>query len=167
MNINFKNLEIWQLSYKFMTEIYSITRDFPPHEENNMSSQLRRASLSVPVNIAEGSASPSNRDFFKFLCIAYKSAKECECLLLAARDVGYVTNERYEELAVLLDHATAKLYKYLKRIEEVCGFHGFEYNQGCSIKESDCAVFLAKSSLKLRGLPCSSRSFGSCRPQWI
>jgi len=130
MNINYKNLEIWQLSYKFMVEIYDLTRSFPTYEENNMSSQLRRASLSVPVNIAEGSASPSNRDFFKFLCIAYKSAKECECLILAARDVGYVKPEKHAELSALLDHAAAKLYKYLKRVEEICGFHGFEYNQG-------------------------------------
>ena len=130
MNINFKNLEIWQLSYKYMVDVYALTKTFPSYEEQNMASQMRRAALSVPINIAEGSASPSNRDYFKFLCIAYKSGKESECLLLAARDVGYVTEEKHTELSQLLNHAMAKLYKYLKRVEQICGFVGFEYNQG-------------------------------------
>lgn len=67
---HFKDLEIWKLSRLFCSEIYTITVSFPETEKFGLTNQLRRASVSVPSNIAEGASRKSNKDFARFLEIA-------------------------------------------------------------------------------------------------
>jgi four helix bundle protein len=69
----FKDLEIWKSSRKFCSEIYNITSNFPESEKFGLTNQLRRASVSVPSNIAEGCSRRSNKDFSRFLEIAIGS----------------------------------------------------------------------------------------------
>lgn len=89
----FKELEIWKQSRLFCSEIYSITASFPSDEKFGLTNQLRRASVSIPSNIAEGCSRISNKDFSRFLEIAIGSAYEIETQLLIATDLGFITSE--------------------------------------------------------------------------
>lgn len=94
----FKELEIWKKSRKFCSEIYNITADFPAEEKFGLTNQLRRASVSIPSNIAEGSSRNSQKDFSRFLEIAIGSAYEIETQLLIATDLGFLKIESLEIL---------------------------------------------------------------------
>lgn len=95
---DFKNLKIWQLSREFVKNIYDITEHFPKHEFHSMTNQLRRASYSIPSNIAEGSGKNSQKDFARYLSIVNGSVKECECFLILSKDLEYITQKEFNEL---------------------------------------------------------------------
>jgi len=95
----FKDLEIWKKSREFCSSIYEVTSKFPDSEKFGLTNQLRRASVSIPSNIAEGSSRHSNKDFLRFLQITLGSAYEVETQLLIAFDLKFIEQE---ELDVLL-----------------------------------------------------------------
>jgi four helix bundle protein len=99
----FKDLEIWKLSRLFCSQIYSATASFPESEKFGLTNQLRRASVSVPSNIAEGCSRSSNKDFSRFLEIAIGSIYEIETQLLIAFDLGYINQLKLDELIYNLD----------------------------------------------------------------
>ena len=74
-----------------MLQIYRLTKSFPPEERYGLTSQLRRAALSVPTNVAEGSKRLTNPEYARFLNIAEASLAETEYLLMVSRDLGYLT----------------------------------------------------------------------------
>lgn len=94
----FKELEIWRKSRIFCSEIYNATSDFPTDEKFGLTNQLRRASVSIPSNIAEGSSRNSQKDFSRFLEIAIGSAYEIETQLLIASDLGFLKIENLKSL---------------------------------------------------------------------
>lgn len=96
---NYKKLEIWKKSREFCSEIYMITASFPNEEKFGLTSQLRRASISIPCNIAEGSSRKSQKDFAHFLTIAIGSAYEIETQILIALDLNLIALERQESLS--------------------------------------------------------------------
>jgi len=98
MQKGYKKLEVWKLANEFMILAYKYTKDFPRDEEFGLTSQLRRAVLSIPTNIVEGQASISKKEFLNFLNIANRSLVETEYLLEVACALGYLTKERLEEL---------------------------------------------------------------------
>ena len=89
----YKELEIWKKSRLFCSQIYEITSKFPSDEKFGLTNQLRRASVSIPSNIAEGSSRSSNKDFSRFLEIAVGSAYEVETQLLIATDLDLINKE--------------------------------------------------------------------------
>lgn len=99
----FKDLDIWKLSRKYCSEIYLVTSHFPDQEKFGLTNQLRRASVSVPSNIAEGSSRSSHKDFSRFLEIAIGSMFEIETQLLIAFDLGYINQAKLEELTLNLE----------------------------------------------------------------
>lgn len=92
----FKELEIWKRSRLFCSKIYTITSNFPESEKFGLTNQLRRASVSIPSNIAEGSSRNSNKDFARFLQIALGSAYEIETQLLIAQDLNFIKDSELE-----------------------------------------------------------------------
>ncbi|WP_282071857.1 four helix bundle protein [Polaribacter atrinae] len=86
----YKDLKFWQLSRAFCTDIYIITKSFPIDEKFGLISQLRRAVVSIPSNIAEGAARSSNKDFKRFLRISLGSCYEIETQLLISFDLGFL-----------------------------------------------------------------------------
>lgn len=82
----YKDLKFWQLGREFCSEIYSITAVFPENEKFGLTSQLRRACISIPSNIAEGASRKSNKDFSRFLFMALGSCYEIETQLLISSD---------------------------------------------------------------------------------
>ena len=99
----FKDLEIWKKSRLFCTSIYQITSKFPESEKFGLTNQLRRASVSIPSNRAEGSSRQSNKDFSRFLRITLGSAYEIETQLLIAFDLSFIEKEELDPLLNELD----------------------------------------------------------------
>ena len=94
----FKDLEIWKKSRIFCTAIYKVTSGFPDEEKFGLTNQIRRASVSIISNIAEGCSRKSNKDFSRFLEIAIGSMYEIETQLLISNDVGFLSNKDLETL---------------------------------------------------------------------
>src|SRR5215470_7007719 len=88
----FTDLRVWQKGHAFVLQVYRLTKNFPAEERYGLTSQLRRAALSVPTNIAEGSKRQTNAEYARFLNIAEGSLAESEYLLMVSRDLGYVTD---------------------------------------------------------------------------
>ena len=83
-----KDLEVWKMAIKLTRDVYLITQDYPKTEIYGISSQMRRASVSIGANIAEGAARQSTKDFIRFLYIAQGSASELDTLV----EISYLTN---------------------------------------------------------------------------
>ena len=87
---DYRELLVWQRSHKLVLELYRATQTFPAAERFGLTSQLRRAALSVPTNIAEGARRANPREYANFLNMAQGSLSETEYLLLVSRDLGYI-----------------------------------------------------------------------------
>ncbi len=107
---DFRKLEVWQKSKLFALEIYKICNEFPSFENFALASQMRRCSVSIPSNIAEGSSRKSNLDFSRFVLIALGSAYELETQLEIAYELKYFDEEKHEELKGELTKIQKMLY---------------------------------------------------------
>ncbi|MEN4761483.1 four helix bundle protein [Chryseobacterium sp. C39-AII1] len=90
---NFKELLVWQKSIDFVTEIYKITDTFPKDETFGLKSQVRRASVSIPSNIAEGNSRRSKPDYLQFLKISRGSCAEVETQLIISKNLKFLNEE--------------------------------------------------------------------------
>ena len=113
----YKNMEIFQIGYALSLDIHKILDKFPQKEKDNVTSQMRRAATSIPLNIAEGSVKKSQREFLNYLSYAYGSAKELEVLLSMSKDLKYITKNDHDILFNKLDELMAKLFGFMKNIE--------------------------------------------------
>lgn len=93
---NFRKLSVWQKSVALTTQIYKWLNEFPKEERYNLVSQIMRAAVSVPANIAEGSAKLSDKDFSRFLQISLGSLYELETELLIACNLSFITTQQYD-----------------------------------------------------------------------
>jgi len=92
---NFRNLNIWIKSVELVTEIYRVTEKLPKQERYGLISQMEHAAVSIPANIAEGSAKSSNKDFARFLEMSLGSCYELETELLVSKNLKYISEEIY------------------------------------------------------------------------
>ena len=100
MITSYEDLEIYQQSYKLSLEIHKITQKYPEYERYEIGSQLRRAAISIPLNIAEGyGKKDSAAEFKRFLNIAQGSSNEMKVLVSISKDLGYIDSEMYEKIA--------------------------------------------------------------------
>ena len=115
---DFKKLEVWKLSFELGKKIYKITSNFPKEEIYSLTSQLRRCSLSISANIAEGTGRNSDKDFLRFLYIAMGSLKESENFILMSKDFDYITQQQLTELITDMQITGAKLSSLIKTIKQ-------------------------------------------------
>ncbi len=106
---SFEKLEVWQLSRKLVKVIYELTSKFPSDEKFNLTSQVRRASVSIVSNIAEGSSRTSLKDQIRFLEIAYGSLMELYTQLYIALDLAYITELEMDSISLLVKEISNKL----------------------------------------------------------
>lgn len=111
---NHKDLNVWKDSMILAKDIYNITRNFPKDELYGLTSQIRRCSISVPSNIAEGAARNGDKEFIQFLYIALGSLSEMETQILLSIDFGYLKNDELIKKIVLIRKNLIGLIKYLK-----------------------------------------------------
>ena len=95
---DFRSLKVWEKAHALTLDIYRVTRPFPAEEQYGLTSQLRRASASVPANIAEGCGRGTPNELARFVQIAQGSASEVEYHLLLAHDLGYLSPTDHHRL---------------------------------------------------------------------
>ena len=95
---DFKNLVVWQRAHRLAWDVYDVSQGFPVEERFGLTSQLRRSSVSVATNIAEGSGRGSDADFARFVQISIGSVSELEYQLLLARDLSCLTHSHWSYL---------------------------------------------------------------------
>jgi four helix bundle protein len=115
---DYKKYDIWKLSHFLTLEIYKITEGFPKEEVFGLTSQIRRASSSVGINIVEGCGRGSDEDFKRFLRNASGSAFEVEYILLLSKDLNYISEEKFLELSPKAEELKIKISKLILKIEE-------------------------------------------------
>jgi four helix bundle protein len=114
---NFKELKVWQKAHTIAIRTYFITRQFPKEEVYGLTSQMRRASTSIPTNIAESCGRNSDADFTRFLTIAMGSASELEYLLLLANELQFLDGKLHEELLAVLIEVKKMLYALIIKLK--------------------------------------------------
>lgn len=112
-----KDLEVWKKSIKFVTFIYKITSKFPSEEKFGLCSQLRRASVSIPSNIAEGATRKSKVEFKQFLYVSLASAAEIETQLIISYNLNLITIHEKDSFLTELNTISKMIQGLIKSIE--------------------------------------------------
>ena len=115
----YRKLKIYEESYRVALTVYEITEVFPKEERYAITNQMRRSSLSIPLNIAEGYAKRSSQqEFRRFLMMAIGSSNEMSVLLDFAKDVGYLKQESYETLSKKYDELSRMLNTFIQAVSK-------------------------------------------------
>jgi four helix bundle protein len=114
---NYKELRVWQRSYQLCLETYKATRTFPREERYGLTSQIRRAAVSVPSNIAEGYGRKTTGEYIQALYIAYGSNCELETQILLSCDLGFIRGEDLEGLQKGVGDVERMLKALIKSLE--------------------------------------------------
>lgn len=110
---SFAELKVWQKSHKLVLDIYQMTKDFPKGEQFGLISQMRRAAVSIPANIAEGYRRFTSKDKARLINIAQGSLEELRYYLLLSHDLGYADTDC---LSTNIDEISRMLFAYHKAI---------------------------------------------------
>ena len=114
---SFKELKLWQKAYQLCLEIYKNTKRFPTEEKYGLSSQMRRAAISVPSNIAEGYGRKTIPDYVRCLYIAYGSTCELETQILLSGDLKFLTEDTQSSLVERIKEVERMLMALIKSLE--------------------------------------------------
>jgi len=115
---NFKELKVWQNSRQLVKEVYDLSASFPSTEKYGLVSQLRRCTVSIPTNIAEGSGRNTGKDFAQFLNISLGSAYELETLIILCFDVGLINQDQLSNVLVKLEEIQKMIFGLIKTIRQ-------------------------------------------------
>ena len=113
-----EDLDVWKLSMNLVVDIYTLTKSFPSDEKFGLISQLRRAAVSVPSNIAEGAARKSDKENLQFLYIALGSIAEIETQLLISERLGFCDSGIVLKQTIVVKSKLINFIKYLKSIQK-------------------------------------------------
>jgi four helix bundle protein len=113
---SYKELNVWQKGIELVDKVYQLTDRFPKAELYGLVTQLRRAAVSVPSNIAEGFARQYTKEYLQFLYISLGSCAELETQLIIAQRRGYISEQELKEMEGILDHECRMLANLLKSL---------------------------------------------------
>jgi four helix bundle protein len=111
-----KDLDVWKDGISFVTKVYKITACFPKEEIYGITSQIRRAAISIPSNIAEGAARKSKNEFRQYLYIALGSAAELNTQLIISNNLGFLESDNTEIMSLELDTISRRLQGLIKSL---------------------------------------------------
>lgn len=114
-SMSYKDLIVWQKAMDFVVLIYKITEDFPQKELYGLTSQIRRAAVSIPSNVAEGSKRSSKKDFCNFLRTSLGSAAEIETQIDIAHRIEYFSDKDYDNLGLCLTEIQKMLFALIRK----------------------------------------------------
>jgi four helix bundle protein len=117
---DYKELKVWEKAHRFTLDVYSITANFPKEERYGLISQLRRAALSVPTNLAEGCGRGTDGEMAQFSQITAGSASEADYLLHLCRDLQYLNQDDYASLSIRLIEIRKMLTALIKTLRANC-----------------------------------------------
>jgi len=112
-----RNLIAWKKSLELAREIYKVTATFPKSEEYGLTSQMRRAAVSIPSNLAEGAARKGSKEFKQFLNIAQGSISELDTQIELSKMLNYIENDVYESTMTKMTEISKMLYGLAKIIK--------------------------------------------------
>ncbi len=115
---NFREYTNWQKAIDLCVDVYKMTESFPKKETYALSDQLQRAAVSIPSNIAEGSSRKSELEFAHFLEISLGSSFEVETQLIIAQKIGYISQEKYDEMFSKVDEIEKITNSMVARIRQ-------------------------------------------------
>jgi four helix bundle protein len=114
---NYKQLDVWKVAMELVTEIYRLAKEYPKDELYALTSQTKRAAVSISANIAEGLGRQYKKDTLQFLHIARGSLYELETLLIVAKNVEILNEEKFNNTAMLWQRAAQLLNGFIKYYE--------------------------------------------------
>ncbi|MEN2486978.1 four helix bundle protein [Flavobacterium sp. B11] len=114
---NFRTLLVWQKSMTLITKIYSLTNKFPKEEVFGLTSQIKRSSISIPSNIAEGYGRESNKELLRFLSISIGSLFEMQTQLEIAKNISYLKEDDFNNLYEDTREIERMLVSFIKKIK--------------------------------------------------
>lgn len=116
---SYKELLIWQKGIKIVVLIYKLTKDFPKEEIYALTSQLKRASVSIPSNIAEGFGRQTDKSFNHFLNIARSSLNEIETQLIISKELDFVIDDNlFNEILFLIEEESKMIHAFSKNLKD-------------------------------------------------
>ncbi len=115
----YKELIIWRKSIELVTEIYLVTGSFPDKEKFNLISQINRAAVSIPSNIAEGAGRNSDKEFVQFLAIAHASSYELETQLIVSNNLGYLKKDDLNKLLESIEELQKMNFALQQKLKKV------------------------------------------------
>ena len=123
MTYKFEEVLAWQKAHLFVLAVYRYTRQFPEDERFGLTSQFRRAAVSIEANIAEGYKKLGKADKLRFYNVSQGSLEDCRNYLILARDLEYLTTEQYNDLYMKIEDASRMLMLYIGGINKNNGIH--------------------------------------------
>ena len=114
---DYKKLKVWKLSHNLVINLYKITSSFPANERFSLVSQIKRAAISIPANIAEGCGRGSNNDLARFIKISLGSAFELEYFIFLSVELKFITSENSENILSKIIEIKQMLSSLLKKIK--------------------------------------------------
>lgn len=112
----FRDLDIWKKGIELVKEVYIVTENFPSHELYGLTSQMRRAVVSVPSNVAEGFRRRHPKEFKQFLNIAFGSLAELETQIVIAVELYYIDSDSEKRMLELIDHTSRMIANLLTKL---------------------------------------------------
>jgi four helix bundle protein len=113
---DFRQLKVWEKAHQLALAVYKVTKGFPKEELYGLTSQIRRSSMSIPTNIAEGCGRNTDAEFARFLQISMGSASETEYQLILARDLEFLSKKAHEKLHMDVEEVKRMLASLLKTL---------------------------------------------------
>ncbi|MBP2830589.1 four helix bundle protein [Aquimarina sp. U1-2] len=114
----FRKLKIWQKSIHLVTNIYDSTKQFPKEEAYGLTSQIRRASISIPSNIAEGYGRTGKKDYLRFLNIAISSLFELQTQLEIAKNLEFINNRTFDAIYEDTRELERMLSSFIRKVKD-------------------------------------------------
>ena len=116
MAYSFENIIAWQKAHAFVLLVYRVTKNFPKDESFGLTSQFRRAAVSIEANIAEGYKKLSKADKLRFFNISQGSLEECRDYIILSRDLNFLQKGEFEALCISIEEASKLLNAYCKGV---------------------------------------------------
>jgi four helix bundle protein len=115
---NYKELKVWQKARELVKYIYELTSKFPKEEIYSLTSQIRRAGISIPSNISEGAGHSSEKEFSRFLEIAYASSCELDTQIILSFDLNFINSNEFSESNNRIDEIQKMLSGLIKSLKK-------------------------------------------------
>ena len=115
---DYHDLLVWKKAFEFTKLVYKLTRHFPKEEIFGLTSQLRRATVSVMANVVEGRGKSTEKDFLRYLYIAKGSMNECQCFLELTEALGYINMEQFDFINKKRGEVGFLLYKLISSLDD-------------------------------------------------
>lgn len=119
MSFRFEKLNVWHDARKFVNDIYLLTKTFPKEEKFSLTDQIRRAAISVILNITEGSDRKSDKEFARFLRMSITSVEEVVTCLYLCLDQKYITQKEFDQFYLQSNSLVARLNSLIKSLKKL------------------------------------------------